>query len=74
MFDFHKTVFIHAILHNKMPKYEKITRIHKKTTQKRCFNSTRKFLDFDYINLFGSSIARRAPHRNFLMRFGTWTP
>ena len=40
---------------------KKITIIHKKTPQKRCFNSTRKFLDFDYINLFGSSIARRAP-------------
>ena len=74
MFDFHKTVFIHAILHNKMPKCKKITRIHKKTPQKRCFNSTIKILDFDYINLFGSSIARRAPHRNFLMRFGTRTP
>lgn len=53
---------------------KKITRIHKKTPQKRCFNSTRKFLDLDYIKLFGSAIARRAPHRNFLMRFGTGTP
>lgn len=42
MFDFHKTVFIHVILHNKMPKCKKITRIHKKNTTKGVFQFNEK--------------------------------
>ena len=42
MFDFHKTVFIHAILHNKMPKCKKITRIHEKNTTKVVFQFNEK--------------------------------
>ena len=73
MFDFHKTVFIHAILHNKMPKCKKITRIHKKHHKSGVSIQRESF----YISITSTYSGRllRAEHRTaiLLMRFGTGT-